>query len=212
MALLLDSLLQTILVIALYVIALVVAGSVSGFIVVSIASLFAVVGYDVLFEVFGGGRTLGKRAASLRVVMDGGAPIGLRASLIRNVLRLIEGTATAYIPAMISILVTKHNQRLGDLAAGTLVIRDSSRAPPVPQVRAVDPAVYASWDVAGIGDAELSAVRSFIARRDQLAPYARRALASQLAERLRPTVAGVRDGLSDEAFLEQLAAAKASRR
>jgi hypothetical protein len=201
-----------VLVIAVVLLALVIGGELAGFVVISAGSLFATVGYDVLFEVLAGGRTPGKRAVSLRVVMDGGAPVGLRASLIRNVLRLIEGTATSYIPAMISILVTRHNQRLGDLAAGTLVIREPRRPPPVPFAPAIDPAAYASWDVTGIGESELAAVRAFLARRGEIAPHARRALAAQLAGQLRPLVAGVRDGLSDEAFLEQLGAAKGARR
>ena len=47
-------------------------------------------------EAYGGGRTPGKRAVGLRVVMDGGAPVGLRASLIRNVIRLFECALTFY--------------------------------------------------------------------------------------------------------------------
>jgi len=167
------------------------------------------VGYFTVFEVFGGGRTLGKRMTSLRVVTDGGGQVGLRASLIRNIIRLIEASIL-YIPAIISVLVTRDNQRLGDLAAGTLVVRDVkpvavAAPPPAP---AVEPAQLASWDVTGVSDAETAAVRSFLERRAQLRPGARRALAQQLAGRLRPQVAGARVNLDDETFLEYLAAAK----
>ena len=51
------------------------------------------------------------------MVTDGGAPVGLRASLIRNVMRLIEGLPLLYVPAMITVLATRNNQRLGDLTA-----------------------------------------------------------------------------------------------
>ena len=88
------------------------------------------VGYFTLFEVFGGGRTLGKRATGLRVVTDGGGQVGLRASLIRNIIRLVE-TSLAYLPAIVSVLATCNNQRLGDLAAGTLVVRDTKLEPVV---------------------------------------------------------------------------------
>jgi hypothetical protein len=54
-------------------------------------------------------------------------------------------------------------------------------------------------------------VRAYLARRVDLAPHARRTLAAQLAGRLRPRVAGARAGLSDDQFLEQVAAAKANR-
>jgi hypothetical protein len=62
-----------------------------------------------------------------------------------------------------------------------------------------------------VGDDELAIVRSFLARRDELAPHARRELAAQLAGMLRPRVAGARRGQSDEQFLEQFAVAKARR-
>ena len=138
------------------------------------------------------------------------APVGLRASLIRNFMLVLEGLATSYVPAMISILVTRDNQRLGDLMAGTLVVRDPKAVavagPAAPVVR---PERYASWDVTGVGDAESTALRAFLERRADLRPGARRALAAQLAGLLRPLVAGARPGLDDEAFLEHLAAAKA---
>ena len=67
-------------------------------------------------------------ASGLRVVTDGGGQVGLRASLIRNIIRLIE-FALFYVPALISVLATRNNQRLGDLAAGTLVVRDTKLGP-----------------------------------------------------------------------------------
>jgi uncharacterized RDD family membrane protein YckC len=180
--------------------------------IVSVTALLAInVVYFTLFEVFGGGRTLGKRATGLRVVTDGGGQVGLRASLIRNIVRVLELAALAYTPAIISVLATRNNQRLGDLAAGTLVVRDTKleRVVTAPQPPSVSSERYASWDVTGIGEEEAGAVRSFLERRQQLRPGARRALAEQLARRLRPLVAGAQHGLSDEAFLESLAAAKA---
>jgi uncharacterized RDD family membrane protein YckC len=208
--LLLDSLIQGAIITAALVLVAVIESGVAA-VAISSGALLLVVGYDVLFEVRGGGRTPGKRAAGLRVVMDGGSPVGLRASLIRNIIRLLEGFATSYVPAMISVLVTRDNQRLGDLAAGTLVIRDPKAPPAAPPPPPAAGAAYESWDVTGIGDEELSVVRAFLGRRDALAPHARRTLAAELAGKLRPRVAGARSGLGDEAFLEQLAAAKARR-
>src|SRR3954451_9339680 len=114
MALLLDSLIEGVIVAAAAVLGFALLGTLGATIVISAAVLFAYIVYDVAFEVRGGGRTPGKRAVGLRVVMDGGAPVGLRASLIRNVIRLFEA-ALFYLPAMISILATRSNQRLGDL-------------------------------------------------------------------------------------------------
>ncbi|HEV2998580.1 MAG TPA: RDD family protein, partial [Solirubrobacteraceae bacterium] len=73
--------------------------------------------YNVLFEVLGQGRTPGKRMTHLRVVREGATPVDLPASLIRNLLRLLDELLFG-LPALVSILLTKQNQRLGDLAAG----------------------------------------------------------------------------------------------
>src|SRR3954469_5265679 len=210
MALLIDYLIGGIAFLIAILAALALGGGNAATIVAVTAILVINVVYFVLFEVFGGGRTLGKRATGLRVVTDGGGQVGLRASLIRNILRLLE-LALLYLPAIVSVLATKNNQRLGDLAAGTLVVRESRLAPVIapPQAPPVSPERYASWDVTGIGEEETGAVRSFLERRNQLRPGARRALAQQLAGRLRPLVAGAQRGLGDEAFLEYLAAAKA---
>ena len=175
--------------------------------------------YDVAFEVMGRGRTPGKRMTGLRVVREGGAPVDLRASAVRNLVRLVDGLPLSYVPAVVSILVTKRNQRLGDLAAGTLVVRDQPRGavlrpPPVqPVVRVTtgpDPEA-AIWDLSAITPEELATVRRFLDRRFSLVPEARRRLAGDLARRLRPKVAGVSGDVGDEAFLERLSAAKGAR-
>jgi uncharacterized RDD family membrane protein YckC len=185
-----------------------VGGAVAAAIVGAATLLAVIVAYNVVFEVAGGGRTLGHRAAGLRVVTDSGAPVGLRASLIRNTIRIVEIAFFFYLPAIIAILVTRNNQRLGDLAAGTLVIREVHAPMYEPPKASIPPAQFASWDVTGLGDQELAAVRTFLDRRHSFAPPARAALASDLAQKLRPRVPGVRPGLHDEQFLEYLAAAK----
>jgi uncharacterized RDD family membrane protein YckC len=90
----------------------------------SIISFAIYFGYDVAFEVLANGRTPGKRWTGLRVLRDDGRPVDLLSSMIRNVVRLVDGLPLSYVPAMISILATKHNQRLGDLAASTIVVRE----------------------------------------------------------------------------------------
>jgi uncharacterized RDD family membrane protein YckC len=212
MALALDVVLQYVLLAAVVGLAVFVLGGVAGDIAFLAGGLLILLGYDVLFEVLGGGRTLGKRAAGLRVVLDSGAPIGLRASLIRNVLRLVEGNALMYVPAMVSVLLTRDNQRLGDLAAGTLVVRDPRRLPEVPAGAPVDAWTQAHWDVSAVTQDDLLAIRTFLARREQLTPQARAARAQELARALRPRVAGLRQHPDDEPFLEQLAAVKAASR
>jgi uncharacterized RDD family membrane protein YckC len=176
-------------------------------------------GYHVFFEVLASGRTPGKRWSGLRVVRAGGYPITFMASAVRNILRLVDMLPGAYVVGCVSILVTRRNQRLGDVAAGTLVVRErkgreSARRQPYPRAVALSPASpeeTAGWDVSAITAEELAAVRRFLERRDELERIARDDVGRRLAERLRPKVAGAPNGLAPEAFLERLAAAKAAR-
>ncbi|MBA3380474.1 MAG: RDD family protein [Actinobacteria bacterium] len=173
--------------------------------------------YDVAFEVLAGGRTPGKRWTGLRVVLATGQPIGFVSSVIRNLLRIVDFLPSAYLVGIASILVTSRNQRLGDLAAGTVVARapratievlgTPSRTPePLPQA-------LASWDVSAVTVEELATVRSFLDRRGALERGARQELARAMATQLRPRVGGIPEdlALSDESFLAQLARVKAAR-
>ena len=175
-------------------------------------------GYHIFFEVLASGRTPGKRWSGLRVVRTGGYPVTFAASAVRNLLRLVDLLPAAYVTGCVTILVTRRNQRLGDLAAGTLVVRERlgreprSRPPYRPAVAAPpSPEELAGWDVSAVTGEELAAVRRFLERRHELDGAARHDLGWQLAERLRPKVAGAPDSLSAEGFLERLAAAKAAR-
>lgn len=173
--------------------------------------------YDVAFEVLAGGRTPGKRWTGLRVVRSTGQPIGFLSSVIRNLLRIVDFLPSAYLVGIASILATSRNQRLGDLAAGTVVARAPRRTVHVLGVASRTPAPLpqglASWDVSGVTVDELATVRSFLDRRGSLEPGARQELARAMATRLRPRVSGIPDDfpLTNEGFLEQLARAKAAR-
>lgn len=176
-------------------------------------ALFAVLYlYDVLFEVLASGRTPGKRVTQLRVVREQGAPVDLRASAIRNLLRLVDALPSVYLVGLLSIVLTSRNQRLGDLAAGTLVIRDAparGRHEPAPvPARHAD---TAGWDVSAVSADELAAVRRFLERRGGLDRGARAALAARLERGLRAKVAGAPRELEPEGFLEALAKAKSQR-
>ncbi len=171
--------------------------------------------YDMAFEVLANGRTPGKRWSGLRVVMADGSPVTFRASAVRNLVRIVDFLPVSYLAGMTALLVTKRNQRIGDLFAGTLVIRDrrggkAATAPQPPAPQQVHPAVMA-WDTSSITAEELSTVRSFLERRVSLEPASRAQLAWELAARLYPKVAGAPGNLHPEYFLEALAAAKAAR-
>jgi uncharacterized RDD family membrane protein YckC len=88
--------------------------------------------YPVVFEAGKRGATPGKRAMGLRVVQATGSPITLGQAVVRNFLRFIDGMPFfTYAFGMTSCLASRRFQRLGDLAAGTVVIYDRMPAQPV---------------------------------------------------------------------------------
>jgi len=94
--------------------------------------------YPVFFEAGKRGATPGKRMAGLRVVQATGSPITPGQAVVRNFLRFIDGMPLfTYAFGMASCLASKRFQRLGDLAAGTVVIYD--RIPPLPVIAAPPP-------------------------------------------------------------------------
>jgi uncharacterized RDD family membrane protein YckC len=178
-----------------------------------VAMFLTLFGYHVIFETLASGRTPGKRWAGLRVVRQGGEPPGFLAAVVRNLLRLIDMIPGFYAVGALAVLLTRRHQRLGDLAAGTLVVRE--RRAPLLALSATDDWAaadrYAAWDVSGITQSEVATVRRFLERRAGLDPAARLRLARELTSRLRPRVPGAPDWSSDEEFLQALAAAKAAR-
>lgn len=78
-------------------------------------------GYFVLFEMLWNGQSIGKRAMRLRVVRTAGQPIGLGASLVRNLLRAVDGF---FWIGVLVMLIDARSRRLGDFAAGTLVVQE----------------------------------------------------------------------------------------
>ena len=84
--------------------------------------------YPTAFELGAAGQTPGKRWNNLRVVHDDGSPLTFRSSALRNVLRLVDLLPGLYLVGAIAIFATRTNQRLGDLAAGTLVVREPRTA------------------------------------------------------------------------------------
>lgn len=199
-------------------VALMIVGSVST--AVAILGGFVVLfGYDVVFEVAAGGQTPGKRWTGLRVVDAAGGPVRLIPSVIRNLLRLVDFLPAFYLVAIVTIVASRRNQRLGDIVAGTLVVRERKNGPDatsradvsswVPRPAPQSPGGPApGWDVASVTAEELATVRRFLERRAELLPEARSRLAQELAARLRPKVSTPLASGHPEQFLEGLVAAR----
>ena len=132
--------------------------------------------YHPVLEVALRGRTPGKRIAGIRIVTrDGGTP-GVGALLIRNVFRLVDSFPAMYCVGLVATLVTRQHLRLGDLAAGTLLVyeRDRRLALRRPTTGATPGGVLARAEI----------VDELLARWDDLATGARATLARELLERL----------------------------
>jgi uncharacterized RDD family membrane protein YckC len=104
----------------------------AGVVVLIVAIFLVQFGYDVVFETRAAGRTPGKRWTGLRVVKIGGAPVGFVTSALRNILRIVDSLPGFYLVGMVSVLLTRNNQRLGDLAAGTIVVRERRQSTSLP--------------------------------------------------------------------------------
>lgn len=80
-------------------------------------------GYFIFFETLWNGTTPGKRIFGLQVIRDGGFPVDFRAVLIRNLVRAVDMMPTFYALGFVSVIWNEQYKRLGDIAAGTIVVR-----------------------------------------------------------------------------------------
>lgn len=121
--------------------------------------------YPLLFETLNGGVTPGKAVVGLAVVEQDGRPVGWSASTIRNFLRVADMLPFAYLAGIASMLLTSRFQRLGDLAAGTLVVHRGNTA--INRARAM-PAVAPLAPTVALSTAEQHALVALAARHDRL--------------------------------------------
>jgi uncharacterized RDD family membrane protein YckC len=158
------------------------AGSALGLVVM----LGILIGIPITVETLSRGRSLGKLAAGLRVVRDDGGPIRARHALIRGLLAVLELYWSFGSVALITSLLNRRGKRLGDLLAGTYVIRERSPREQPNSVR-MPPHLY-PWAVASdlgrLPDRLSLAVRQFLGRAPTLAPASRERLGLALAEQV----------------------------
>jgi len=166
----------------------------------SVCAFVLFFGYFIIFELWWSGRTPGKRALGLRVVRDAGFPLDVGASVIRNLVRIVEVLLGLYTVSAICALLSRENKRLGDYAAGTIVIRDRRFA-------SEDIDAYMAREAPvddGISSEDRELIERYVARRKALEPGARRMLATQIANRVRPQLKAPFTHLTDEELLDHL--------
>jgi uncharacterized RDD family membrane protein YckC len=191
----------------LFIVGAVAFASESAAIVLIIVLLFVVFyGYSTILETWWNGRTIGKRIFNIRVITTEGGPVRFRHAAIRSMI----GTFDFFFPApggLIAVsfaLLTKRSQRLGDLAAGTIVIRDrnADQAPVFFGPAYGAEAVAKNLDTSLLDAAHYTLVREVLLRGPELMPEARWQLTEQLAERVAAHTGNPRPvGLDGERYL-----------
>jgi uncharacterized RDD family membrane protein YckC len=184
----------------------------------SIIASFAIsTAYGILLEWRWRGQTLGKRLLRLRVVDAQGMRLQLTQIVIRNLLRTVDMLPVLYLTGAVSILVSGKAQRLGDLAAATIVIHEPAVA--APNLEQIAPAKYNSL----LGYPHLAArlrnrvpaeaaslALKALSQRDSYESLARLALFAELAEYFRSLVAfpdEAVEGLTDEQYVRSIVCA-----
>jgi uncharacterized RDD family membrane protein YckC len=181
-------------------------------------------GYFTLFEAFWNGRTPGKRVARIRVIQRSGRAIGLFESMARNLVRYVDQLPFFYGVGVIAMFVTKQHQRLGDLAAGTLVVRDREIETPLwgdagsrtftaqffaPSAPVPEPHSLVTLPAAGVAklsSSDLEVLEGFFARRLDMSMETRGAIASRIASAIQAKSGlQIPEGASVETFLEAAA-------
>jgi uncharacterized RDD family membrane protein YckC len=160
-------------------------------------------GYYAAFEALWNGQTPGKRAIQLRVITTAGRPITVYDALVRNLLRIVDQLPGIYTVGLLSIFLTERNQRLGDLAADTVVVheqrifRNQSQPRPPSSRRGA----------AKLTPQELAVIETFLSRRYALPDERRRDTAAALAARIRKRLDIPHEtAIDEEVLLEEVAA------
>ncbi|MEV5583405.1 RDD family protein [Streptomyces parvus] len=178
--------------------------------------LLVLIGGPVAVETLSHGRSLGKLACGLRVVRDDGGPIRFRHALVRGAMGLVEILLTFGALASIASLVSARGRRIGDVFAGTLVIRErvaaTGRSVAVPPPPPWLVGRFAQLDLSGVPDELWSAIRQYLTRMQQLDPGVGRSIAERLAgELVARTGAAAPQGVPAAAFLAAVVHERQSR-
>lgn len=167
-------------------------------------------GYYMIFEITTNGQSPGKYLLRLRVIKEGGYPISATDSAIRNLVRLADFMPFFYGTGLLVMLFSKHWQRLGDLAAGTLVIKTAPKNKQFTE-QTIQPVnilqkdfLYSNWiQPKLVTDSDLEMIREYLSRRSTLSIPRRNELAKTIGTPLVLKMGGSDDVRYDR-FLKEL--------
>ncbi|HEY9427756.1 MAG TPA: stage II sporulation protein M [Gemmatimonadaceae bacterium] len=143
-------------------------------------------GYYVLFEALWDGQTPGKRRLGIRVVQDGGYSVSFAASAVRNIARVVDmQPGLLYSVGIVSAVSSRSGKRLGDMMAGTIVVRErvAKAAQPAIQEEAAGPELTTS-----LSDPDFGLLDRFVERLESLDADRRRTIAAHLVDRFRDEI------------------------
>ena len=166
-------------------------------------------GYFLIFEALWSGQTPGKRMQKLRVIKVNGQPIGWLESAIRNILRAVDLLLGFYPLGLFVMFLSSRSQRIGDYAAGTVVIVERRRDVPMDKTRLRSTSKLnlpeLELHVSTLAPKQYQVIRSFLQRREAMEGTHRRDLARLLTHRLMKRWGiSPRVPLNDESFLEEI--------
>lgn len=187
-----------------------------GAVIIGSVGFLAFTVYYVIAEMLTGGQSPGKRMAGLRVISVDGRPLTFTQSLVRNIIRVVDMIPLFYSVGLIAVFLSQRAQRLGDMVAGTIVVKERLHELPAqtPPLEAEQPLAPLSREVEArlrtslhlLTSADVAAAERVVERRHELQPAVRQQLVRQIAEPLLAKLPQVRaaDFPNLEAFLEAL--------
>lgn len=150
----------------------------------AVSTLLVFIGYHIVLEALWNGQTLGKKAMGIRVRMSDGSPVTPGAAFMRNVLRLGDFLPSFYTLGLMAMFFTEKGQRLGDIAADTIVVRERRNVGPVPVDSALTttehPLEHLVGDLRGMTVEEYLAVKTLCDRYPDLPAHVQQRFLSEV--------------------------------
>ncbi|MDJ0952356.1 MAG: RDD family protein [Acidimicrobiia bacterium] len=168
-------------------------------------------GYHLAFETIGRRQSPGKRLLRLRIVRTDGSPAGGVAALIRNLVRIVDFLPAFYLIGMVTVFSTTQNQRLGDLAAGVVVMMEPKRAATPTPTWPEFAEVPEGWDVSAVTDEDIAMMREFLSRREKLDADSRRQIGFRIADAIERKISHPAVRMTSEQTIETVLRLKEAR-
>lgn len=145
-------------------------------------------GYDIYYEAYQNGQTPGKKLTGIRVIREGGAAVDFQSVCIRNLLGMADFIPCCYLLGGLFVMFTPRGQRLGDMAAGTIVIRERAPQPPaeldhrIEHLTREETFIFTAEQLNACSSEDRHILRSYFQRSGQMDPHSRYQLARRLTQ------------------------------